>query len=150
MRSGELPAYLSLSCLLNGIVSCSWCYFVQIQPISPKFNSCDLRTDKPSYRNARTHLIILLAKLRDERTKTSIRQYVVSTQNLFRLLKSPSAWTQSGRCLGQCSKWGIQSAVESRRSEVKVSLRYIFNPAAESANLVTAPELPMAAPTNNA
>ena len=64
--SGELPAYLSLNSLLNGILSCSWCYFVRIRPISQKFNSfvtdqrtdgrTDGRTDTPSYRDARTHL----------------------------------------------------------------------------------------------
>ena len=37
---GELPAYLSLNRLLNGILSYSWCYFVQFRPISQKFNSC--------------------------------------------------------------------------------------------------------------
>ena len=72
MRSRWLLAYLSLNRLLNGILSCSWCYFVQIQLISQKFNSCvtdrptdrrmdrrtDGRTDIPSYRDARTHLII--------------------------------------------------------------------------------------------
>ena len=63
MRSGDLPAYLSLNCFLNGIVSCSRCYFVRIQPISQKFNLCvtdrptDRRTDKASYRDARTHQI---------------------------------------------------------------------------------------------
>ena len=41
------------------------CYFVQIQPgnlISQKFNSCltDGRTDTPTYRDARTHLITLV------------------------------------------------------------------------------------------
>ena len=65
MRSGELPAYLSLNQLLNGILSHSWCYSVQIWPISQKFNSCvtdgradrptdgrtDRRTDTPSYRD---------------------------------------------------------------------------------------------------
>ena len=47
MRSGDLPAYLSLNCLFNGVVSCSWWYFVQIQFISQKFNSLgtDGRTD---------------------------------------------------------------------------------------------------------
>ena len=40
MRSGDLSAYLSLNRLLNSIVLCSWCYFVQIQPSSQKFNSC--------------------------------------------------------------------------------------------------------------
>ena len=42
MRSGDLLAYLYLNCLSNGIISCSRCYFVQIQPrnlISRKFNS---------------------------------------------------------------------------------------------------------------
>ena len=68
MRSGDLPAYLSLNCLLNGIVSCSQCYFVQIQPISQKFYSCvtDGPTDEPTdgptdtsfYTDARTHLKI--------------------------------------------------------------------------------------------
>ena len=33
-------AYLSLNRLLNGILSCSRCYFVQFQSISQKFNSC--------------------------------------------------------------------------------------------------------------
>ena len=78
--SGELPAFLSLNRLLNGILSYSWCYFVRIRPISQKFNSCvtdgrtdrrtdrrtdgptdgrtDGRTDTPSYRDARTHLKI--------------------------------------------------------------------------------------------
>ena len=49
MRFGDLK------CLVNGTVSCSWCYFVQIQPISHKFNSCvvrltNRRTDTPAYR----------------------------------------------------------------------------------------------------
>ena len=78
MRYGELSAYQSLDCLSTGILSCSWCYFVQIQLISQKFNSCatdgytdrltdgqtngwmdgrkDQRTDTPFYRDARTHL----------------------------------------------------------------------------------------------
>ena len=93
----------------------------------------------------------------DKTAKTLKMQILAKTYNKIPLSPIPrgntylpSAWTQSGRCLGQCSKCGIQSAVESRRSEVKVSLRYILKPAAESANLVTAPELPMAAPTNNA
>ena len=38
--SDELSAYLSLFSLLNGILSYSWCYFVQIWSISQKFNSC--------------------------------------------------------------------------------------------------------------
>ena len=45
----------------NGIVSCLWCYFVQIQsgnPISEKWNPfvTDGRTEEPSYRDVRTHL----------------------------------------------------------------------------------------------
>ena len=46
-RSGDLPVYLFLNCLLNGIGSCSWCYFVHIQPISQIFNLCvtDRRTN---------------------------------------------------------------------------------------------------------
>ena len=66
MRSGDLLAYLSLNRLLYGVLSCSRCYFVRIQSISQKFNSCvtdgptdgptDGRTDTPSYRDARTHL----------------------------------------------------------------------------------------------
>ena len=45
-------AYLSLNYLLKGIVSCSQCYFVQIHPISKKFNlfvtgqPMDRRTDR--------------------------------------------------------------------------------------------------------
>ena len=56
--SGELPAYLSLNRLLNGILSYSYSYFVQIQPISQKFNSCvtDGPTDRPAHR--RTHPLI--------------------------------------------------------------------------------------------
>ena len=55
IRSGDLLAYLYLNGLSNGIVSCSKCYFVLIQPgnlISQKFNSCvmdrpmDGRTDR--------------------------------------------------------------------------------------------------------
>ena len=44
------PTYLSLNCLLNGIFSHSWCYFVQIWPMSQKFNSCvtDGLTDGPT------------------------------------------------------------------------------------------------------
>ena len=75
MHSRELPAYLSLNRLLNGILSYSWCYFVQICPISWRFNSCvtdgptdeqtdgptDRRTDIPSYRDARTLLEIKYA-----------------------------------------------------------------------------------------
>ena len=58
MRSGDLLAYLSQNCHSNGIVLYSCCYFVSIQPISHKFNSCltDGRTDIPSCRDARTHL----------------------------------------------------------------------------------------------
>ena len=34
----------------NGIVSCSWCYFVQTQPISQKLNSVmDRPTDGPTH-----------------------------------------------------------------------------------------------------
>ena len=57
--SGELPTCLSLNRLLNGILSYYWCSFVRIRPISHKFNSwvTDGRTDTPSYRDARTHLI---------------------------------------------------------------------------------------------
>ena len=68
MRSGDLLACVSLNCLLNRVVSCSWYYFAQIQPISQKFISCvtdrrtngrtDGRTDTPSDRDARTHLKI--------------------------------------------------------------------------------------------
>ena len=69
MRSGDLIEYLSLNCLSNGIVSCSCCYFVYIQPrncISQKFNSCvtdgpmDRRTDGPMDRwtNGQTHPFI--------------------------------------------------------------------------------------------
>ena len=66
MRFDGLPAYLSLNRLLhvNGLVSCSWCYFLQSQPISQKSNSCltygrtDRRTDTPSHRDTRTHLKI--------------------------------------------------------------------------------------------
>ena len=66
MRSGDLLSYLSMNCLLNGVLSCSRCYFVRIQSISQKFNSCvtdrrtdgptDGRTNIPSYRDASTHL----------------------------------------------------------------------------------------------
>ena len=75
-RSGDLLAYLSLNRLLNGALLCSRCYFVRIQSISRKFNSCVTdgptdgrtdgrtdgstvgRTDTPAYRDARTNLII--------------------------------------------------------------------------------------------
>ena len=40
MRSGDLPPYLSLNWFSNGIVSCSLCYFVRIQAICKKINSC--------------------------------------------------------------------------------------------------------------
>ena len=55
MRSGDLLVYLYLNGLSNGIVYCSWCYFVQIQSgnlFSQKFNSCvtDERMDTPSCR----------------------------------------------------------------------------------------------------
>ena len=43
--SGDLPAYLSLNHLLIGILSCSWCYFVQIQLIFRILNVTDRRTD---------------------------------------------------------------------------------------------------------
>ena len=66
MRSGDLPTYLSLNRLLNDLVLCSWCYFVQIQSISQKFISCvtdgwtdrrtDRQTDTSSFRDAWTHL----------------------------------------------------------------------------------------------
>ena len=46
MRSGELPAYLSLNCLCNGVISCSLCHFVQTQSISWEFNLCV--TDRPT------------------------------------------------------------------------------------------------------
>ena len=65
MLSSDLPAYLSLNCIFNGIVLCSWCCFVLIQPIFQKFNSfvtdvrkdrrTDRRTDTFSYRDAKTH-----------------------------------------------------------------------------------------------
>ena len=68
MRSGDLPAYLSLNRFLNGIFTGSPCYFVRIQLIFRKFNSCvtdgptdgrtDGRTDTPSYIDAITHLKI--------------------------------------------------------------------------------------------
>ena len=60
MRSGELPAYLSLNRLLNGILSYSWCYFVQIRPISQKFNLCvtDRRTDGPTDRPTDGHTLL--------------------------------------------------------------------------------------------
>ena len=48
MRSRKLPAHLSLNCLSNSIISCSWCYFVSIllkYHISQKFN-CDGQTDQ--------------------------------------------------------------------------------------------------------
>ena len=50
MRSGGLLSYLSMNCLLNGVLSYSQCYFVRIQSISQKFNSCvtDGRTDGPT------------------------------------------------------------------------------------------------------
>ena len=48
MRSGDLLAYLSLNRLLNGVLSCSQCYFVRFRPISQKFNSCV--TDGPTDR----------------------------------------------------------------------------------------------------
>ena len=50
MRSGGMPAYLSLNRLSNGIVLCSCCYFVHIRPTSQKFNSCVTygRTDGPT------------------------------------------------------------------------------------------------------
>ena len=62
MISGELPAYSSLNCLFDDIVSCSWCFFVQIQPrdpISQKSNLflidglSDAPTDGPT--DGRTH-----------------------------------------------------------------------------------------------
>ena len=66
MRSRDVLMYLSLNRFLNAKVSCSWCYFAHIQPISQKFNSCvadrpmdwrtDGRTGTPSYRDARKHL----------------------------------------------------------------------------------------------
>ena len=53
MRSGDLLSYLSMNCLLNGGISCSRCYFVRIQSISQKFNSCvtDRRTDRRTDRH---------------------------------------------------------------------------------------------------
>ena len=53
MRSGDLLAYLYLNRLLNGVLSCPRCYFVRIQSISHKFNSCvtDGRTDGPTDRH---------------------------------------------------------------------------------------------------
>ena len=54
MRSGDLPAYLSLNCLFNDIFSCSRCDFVRIQTIAQKFNLCvrqiDGRTDRRTHR----------------------------------------------------------------------------------------------------
>ena len=43
--SGNLPAYLSLNCLSYGIVSYSFVAKRPRNPISHKFNSCDLPTD---------------------------------------------------------------------------------------------------------
>ena len=67
MRSGHLPAYLSVNCPSSGVVSCSLCFFFYLIPIRnhifQKFNSCvtyqrtDRRTDTPSYRDARTYLL---------------------------------------------------------------------------------------------
>ena len=58
MRSGDLLAYLSLNRLLNGVLSCSRFYFVRIQSISQKFNSCvsDGRTDGRT--DGQTHPLI--------------------------------------------------------------------------------------------
>ena len=84
MRSGDLPAYLSLNRLLNGTVSCSRCYFVQIRPISQKFNSCV--THQPT--DGRTNLLI---EFRDARTHLKITKRwwrtdgVLSTEALLSL-----------------------------------------------------------------
>ena len=74
MRSGKLPANLSLNSLSNGKVLCSLCYFIQIQPglqITIRFLKNPTwmwqtdqwtygrtyePTDTPSFRNVRTHL----------------------------------------------------------------------------------------------
>ena len=60
MRSGKLPMNLSLNSLLNGILSYSWCYFVQIWPISQKFNSyvMDRPTDRPTEQLTDGHTLL--------------------------------------------------------------------------------------------
>ena len=99
MRSGELPAYLSLNQLLNGILSHSWCYSVQIWPISQKFNLCvtDGPTDTPSYRDTRTHL-------KTTKTKPGRNSMVAPThQNDL-----PQPWSLYGRnYLVSFRRWGI-------------------------------------------
>ena len=56
MRSGDLLSYLSMNCLLNGVLSCSRCYFVRIKSISQKFILC-VTDGRTSYKDARTHLL---------------------------------------------------------------------------------------------
>ena len=90
MRSGDLLAYLSLNCLFNGVVSCSWWYFVQIQFVSQKFNSLgtdrrtdgrtDRRTDTPSYRDARTHPKRSSRRRRGKQMKRKIKQMILYQQ----------------------------------------------------------------------
>ena len=66
MRSGDLPAYLSLNCVSNGIFVLSRWSFVQFRPNFQKFNLCvtyrrtdgrtDWRTDRRT--DGRTHPLI--------------------------------------------------------------------------------------------
>ena len=64
MRSNQLLAYLSLNCLFNGLVSCSWYCFVQFHPENPislEFNGpSDGHTPLYRYENASNQALFLL------------------------------------------------------------------------------------------
>ena len=99
MRFDDLPAYLSLNRLLNGIDSTPGAVLFLIKPISQKSNSCvtdrptdgptdgrtDGRTDTPSYRDARTHL------------KTRQTENVLRSM-LFNRSTSRGCVNKSGKC----------------------------------------------------
>ena len=81
MRSGKLPAYSSLNRFLNSILSSSWSYFVQIQPIFVNLTRvwrAERPTDEPSFRDAKAHLI----KWRQD--------YVLDTRKLEVLIREKS------------------------------------------------------------
>ena len=69
---------------LNGKLSYSWCFFVQIQPISQKFNSCVMNRptnwqtneQTPFYRDAKTHL----------------KMFIFYFKSLFLISKVPGAF----------------------------------------------------------
>ena len=61
-----------------------------------------------------------------------------------------SAWHTIGKCLGQFSKWPIQSVRLSIFNVEKVSFKYIFNPAQADAILLICLALDILDPAYNA